>query len=181
MRAEAIAAKMTANLLILFTLAFFPALMAFSAWSDLFSMTISNRVSLALVAAYPILAFGLGVPLAAIAINLTCGMAILVLTFFMFTRGWIGGGDAKLAAATALWLGWTLMAEYGLVVSILGGALTLGVLFSRKTVLPHWAVGQAWIARLHNPANGVPYGIALAIAGLALYPESQIWKAAAGF
>ena len=78
------------------------------------------------------------------------------------------------------WLGWALMLDYGLLTSVLGGALTLGILFSRRTPLPSWAARLDWIARLHHPANGVPYGIALAAAGLALYPNSQIWRAAAG-
>ena len=171
---------MIANLLILLTLGLFPALMAFSASSDLFSMTISNRVSLALVAAYPGLALAVGVPLASVAINLTCGLTVLVLTFTMFTRGWIGGGDAKLAAATALWLGWTEILDYGLITSVLGGALTLAIVFSRKTPLPTWAARLDWVARLHHPANGVPYGIALAAAGLMLYPQTQVWRAATG-
>jgi prepilin peptidase CpaA len=170
---------MTTTLLIL-TLFLFPALMTFSASSDLFSMKISNRVSIALAILYPVLAIAVGVPPMTIATNLACGMAVLVLTFFMFTRGWIGGGDAKLAAATAPWLGWALMLDYSLLTSVLGGALTLGILLSRRTPLPSWAARLDWVARLHHPDNGVPYGIALAAAGLALYPSSQIWTAAAG-
>jgi prepilin peptidase CpaA len=41
-------------------------------------------------------------------------------------------------------------------------------------------MNQAWIRRLHEPDTGIPYGIALASAGLFLYPESAIWLAAAG-
>jgi prepilin peptidase CpaA len=171
---------MTTALLVLLTLVLFPALMAFSASSDLFSMKISNRVSIALASAYPILALSLGVQPLTIATNLGCGLAVLVLTFFMFSRGWIGGGDAKLAAATAPWLGWALMLDYSLLTSVLGGALTLGILLSRRTPLPSWAARLDWVARLHHPDNGVPYGIALAAAGLALYPSTQVWRAATG-
>jgi prepilin peptidase CpaA len=171
---------MTTALLVLLTLVLFPALMAFSASSDLFSMKISNRVSIALASAYPILALSLGVQPLTIATNLGCGLAVLVLTFFMFSRGWIGGGDAKLAAATAPWLGWALMLDYSLLTSVLGGALTLGILLSRRTPLPNWAARLDWVARLHHPDNGVPYGIALAAAGLALYPSTQVWRAATG-
>jgi prepilin peptidase CpaA len=166
--------------LLLFTLVLFPALMAFSASSDLFSMKISNRVSIALALAYPLLAYCVGVPPAAIAMNIACGFAVLILTFVMFTRGWIGGGDAKLAAATVPWLGWALLLDYSLLTSVLGGALTLGIVLTRRTPLPSWAARLDWVARLHHPDNGVPYGIALAAAGLALYPSSQIWRAATG-
>ena len=171
---------MVANILTILTLVFFPALMAFSASSDLFTMTISNRTSLALVLAYPVLAIAVGVPVLDVAINFSCGFAVLALTFAMFTRGWIGGGDAKLAAATALWLGWALLLDYGLITSLLGGALTLGIVFMRRAPLPQWASRLDWVARLHNPANGAPYGIALAAAGLLLYPNSQVWLAATG-
>ena len=171
---------MSENLLILLTLSLFPALMAFSASSDIFSMKISNRVSLALAAGYPVLAFAVGVPPGAILMNIGCGAAVLILTFFMFTRGWIGGGDAKLAAATAPWLGWALMLDYGLIASVVGGALTLAILFARRTPLPAWAERLDWVARLHHPGNGVPYGVALAAAGLALYPSSQLWRAVTG-
>jgi prepilin peptidase CpaA len=171
---------MTTTLLILVTLVLFPALMAFSASSDLFSMKISNRVSIALVIAYPILAFAVGVPTVAIAMNLGCGAVVLTLTFVMFTRGWIGGGDAKLAAATAPWLGWALMLDYSILTSLLGGALTLAIVLARRRPMPHWAARLEWVARLHHPDNGVPYGIALAAAGLALYPSSQIWRAVTG-
>lgn len=171
---------MIADLLTLVTLALFPALMAFSASSDLFTMTIPNRISIALVLAYPALAVAVGVPITGVAVNFTCGFAVLALTFAMYSRGWIGGGDAKLAAATALWLGWALLLDYGLITSVLGGVITLGIVFARRAPLPAWASRLEWVARLHNPSNGAPYGIALAAAGLLLYPSSQIWLAAGG-
>jgi prepilin peptidase CpaA len=171
---------MVANLLLLSTLVLFPALMAFSASSDLFTMTIPNRICVGLVAAYLALAIAMGLPLASVALDLTCGLAVLVIAFLFYSRGWIGGGDAKLAAATALWLGWALILDYGLISSILGGILTLMLIAGRRAPLPAWAARLDWIARLHHPNSGVPYGIALAAAGLVLYPQTQIWRAAAG-
>ena len=169
-----------ANLLFLSTLVLFPALMTFSASSDLFTMTIPNRISVALVLGYLALALAFGLPLAAVAIHLSCGLVVLVIAFALFSKGWIGGGDAKLAAATALWLGWALILDYGLIASIFGGVLTIALILSRKAHLPAWAAQRDWIARLHHPKSGVPYGIALAAAGLVLYPQTQIWRAAAG-
>jgi prepilin peptidase CpaA len=171
---------MAANLLFFATLALFPALMAFSASSDLITMTIPNRVCAALVLGYLALAAAVGLPLATIAIDLSCALAMLALTFTLFSLGWIGGGDAKLAAATALWLGWALMLDYSLIASVMGGVLTLALILSRKAPLPAWAARLDWVARLHHPETGVPYGIALAAAGLVLYPQTHIWRAAAG-
>ena len=162
------------------TLVMFPLLMAFAATSDILTMTIANRVSIILVGGYVGLALLAGVPLAAIGLDhLACGAAVLLLTFAMFAFGWIGGGDAKLAAATAVWLGWYNLADYGLLASVLGAGLTFGILWFRRLGLPPQLAGAAWIARLHDKANGVPYGVALAAAGLVLYPQSQIWQVVA--
>lgn len=171
---------MAADLLIVATLVLFPVLMAFSASSDLITMTIPNRVCAALVVGYLGLALAVGLPLATVAVDLSCAAAVLMVTFALFSFGWIGGGDAKLAAATALWLGWALMLDYGLLASVLGGVLTIGLMAGRRAPLPGWAARLDWVARLHHPKTGVPYGIALAAAGLVLYPQTQIWRAAAG-
>lgn len=157
----------------------FPALMAYAAASDLMTMTISNRISLALIVGFVGMALAAGMPMMELLQNhLACGAAMLVVTFLLFTFGWIGGGDAKLAAATAVWLGWSNLFEYGLEASILGAGLTIGILYMRKFALPPFLQGRAWMARLHRAGNGVPYGIALAIAGLAIYPETALWAAA---
>lgn len=161
------------------TLIFFPWLMAFAASTDLFTMTISNRISLALLAGFILMAAYAGLPANQLLLNLSCGVAMLVLTFSFFSFGWIGGGDAKLAAATAVWLGWTHILEYGLIASVLGGGLTLAILQMRKAPMPPWAMARDWIARLHDSQNGVPYGIALAAAGLLVYPQTQVWQVAA--
>ncbi len=159
----------------------FPALMAYAAASDLMTMTISNRVSMALIAAFLCMAMASGMPLAEVLRNhIACGAAMLVLTFALFTFGWIGGGDAKLAASTAVWLGWSNLFEYGLAASLLGAVLTIGILYLRKFTLPPVLQGRAWLERIHLAGNGVPYGIALAVAGLAVYPETALWAAAAG-
>ncbi len=159
----------------------FPILMAYAAWSDLFTMTISNTISLLLVSIFIVMALATGMPVATLLeMHLATGLAVLALTIVFFARGWIGGGDAKLAAATAVWLGWSNLLDYGLEASILGAALTLGILQIRKMRLPEFLTTRAWIARLHQRGTGVPYGIALAIAGLAIYPNTALWRAVAG-
>src|SRR3954463_9940207 len=91
----------------------FPALMAYAAASDLLTMTIPNRLSLALVAAFAVFAVAGGLSAHAALLHVGAGAAVLALTFALFGFGWIGGGDAKLAAATGLWLGLdTLVGEF---------------------------------------------------------------------
>ena len=48
----------------------------------------------------------------AILLHVAAGAAVLAVTFALFAFGWIGGGDAKLAAATALWLGFDTLPDY---------------------------------------------------------------------
>ena len=56
--------------------------------------------------------------------------------FACFAFGWIGGGDAKLAAVTSLWLGFGNLLDYFFIASIGGGLLTLLVLVARSAPLP---------------------------------------------
>lgn len=150
----------------------FPALMAFAASSDLLTMTISNRLSLALAAAFFIVAVTTGMPLAVVGMHLAAAAVVLVVSFGFFTQGWIGGGDAKLAAATALWFGFDHLLPYLLYASVFGGALTLLILQFRKLPLPALLARQVWIQRLHETEGGIPYGIALAASALAIYPTT---------
>lgn len=158
----------------------FPALMAFAASSDLLTMTISNRISIVLVVGFLALAFAVGLPLEEIAFSLSCGLAVLMITFSLFCVGWIGGGDAKLAAATAVWLGWGQVLDYGLVASAFGGVLTLVLIQIRRWPMPEFLLKQTWFARLYDTKSGIPYGIALAAAGLVIYPHTPVWLRAVG-
>ena len=155
----------------------FPALMAFAASSDLFTMTISNRVSLILVAGFIVLAALTGTDLHAMLSHAGAGLTVLVLAFACFTMGWVGGGDAKVASCVALWFGFGHLLEYLLYASLFGGALTLFLIQFRQWPLPSLLTGQAWLLRLHDKRTGIPYGIALAIGALIIYPETDWIKA----
>jgi prepilin peptidase CpaA len=139
-------------------LLFFPAGMALAAAMDLLTMTIPNRLCAGLAVGYFILAAFLGVPMQGILFNLSCGAAVLAVAFGLFS------------------LGWTPILDYSLSASICGGALTLALLMGRRVSLPNWLTKRNWIARLHNPTSGVPYGIALAAAGIMIYPQTQVWQ-----
>ena len=150
----------------------FPAMMAFAASTDLFTMKISNRIPLALAAGFGVLAALDGMPLTDVGSHFAAGAAVLVVCFVFFSRGWIGGGDAKLAAATALWLGFDHLVVYLLYASIFGGVLTLAMIRFRLMPLPQVLADQEWVKRLHRLDGGVPYGIALAAAALLIYPHT---------
>jgi prepilin peptidase CpaA len=151
----------------------FPALMAFAAASDLFTMTISNRVSLALVAGFLALALMSGMGPYDMLSHIGAGATVLTVAFACFAMGWVGGGDAKVAAGAALWFGFGHLLNYLLYASLFGGALTLLLLQFRQWPLPYPFAGQAWLLKLHAKESGIPYGIALAIGALMIYPETE--------
>ena len=161
------------------SLTLFPAVMAFAASSDFFTMTIANRVSLILVGGFVVLALLTGMSLPNLMWHAAAAAVVLVIVFIFFSRGWIGGGDAKLAAATALWLGFAHLPDYLIYASIFGGALTVALIQFRMLPLPAALARSEWIERLHRRGGGVPYGIALAAAALLVYPHTE-WMTALG-
>lgn len=150
----------------------FPALMAFAAASDLFTMTISNRISLLLIIGFFGLALLSGMPWSTIGLHTAAGATVLAVAFSCFAMGWVGGGDAKVVSAAALWFGFDHLLEYLVYASLFGGVLTLMLLQFRQWPLPAALCGQSWLMRLHNKQTGIPYGIALALGALIVYPET---------
>lgn len=149
--------------------------MALAGSLDLLTMTIPNRLSLALIAAFPLALLCAGLGWAAFAAHLACGLLMLAVGIVMFSRGWLGGGDAKLLAATSLWLGFEHLPGYLMLVALCGGMLALGILFYRRLAPPLWLTSQAWALRLHDRTVGIPYGIALAVAALWIYPSTLLF------
>jgi prepilin peptidase CpaA len=152
----------------------FPLGVAYGAAADVVSMTIPNRLVLALFAGFIVLAPVVGMDLETFALHLASGAVVLAFAFAFFAFGWIGGGDAKFAAAIALWLGLSHTLEFVATSAVFGGALTLAILTFRRKMLPVFALRQSWLFRLHDPNAGVPYGVALAAAGLVVYPHT-VW------
>ena len=114
--------KLGSPMLVAVILVVFPFCMLFAATSDLLSMSIANRVPVILAATFLIVAPMTGMDWMTIGWHLLAGGLVLVITFGLFAMGGMGGGDAKLISASAVWmgLGFNLMA-YLLVASFLGG------------------------------------------------------------
>jgi len=157
-------------------LTIFPALMVVIAIYDLSTMTIPNWVSLCLVFGFFTLAILSGMAWPEIGVHTAIAGGILLITFTLFSLGYIGGGDAKVMAASSLWVGWNLLLPYFLIVTILGGGLTLALLFFRKIPLPAALISQTWISRLHEHDGGIPYGIAIAVGGLIVFTDSLVFR-----
>jgi len=154
----------------------FPIFMAWSAASDLLTMRLPNKLTAALSLAFIGLALLAGLPFETWLSHASCGFFMLLIGFGMFSRGWIGGGDAKLAAGIALWLGWGGLVDFLLLGTMGGGLLSLIVLQWRRMTIPARLAGVTWLTRLHDPKEGVPYGVPLALAALHVYAQAPIAK-----
>lgn len=157
----------------------FPAVMVLAALSDLFTLTIPNRLSIVLIATFFSLAFIAGLPLETIGMHLVAGLGVLVAGFILFSTGTLGGGDAKLLAAASLWVGVAPLMNFFTYVAIIGGALAVAILLYRR--LPQEAVmGPPWAHRLHEKQTGIPYGIAIAGASLMTFPHTELYRLISG-
>jgi prepilin peptidase CpaA len=153
----------------------FPFCMLFAAISDTLSMTIANRVSLVLAGAFLVVAPFTGMAMSDIGLHLAAGATVLAVTFGLFALGGMGGGDAKLLAATSIWMGFNFcLLEYLVVSAFLGGLLTMAILAYRKSALADFTRHNPVLHHFANDAVGVPYGIALGLGGLIVYPDSPL-------
>ena len=155
----------------------FPALVITAALRDVTSYTIPNWISLSLIAAFPVAALAQGVPLATLGLCFAIGAAGLVAGMAMFAVRWIGGGDAKLFAAAALWLGWPAIVTYAAITGLAGGALAMALLALRSPLIrPYILNGPAWFVRLAEPGESVPYGVAICVGALVAFPTSTLMQ-----
>lgn len=83
-----------------------------------------------------------------------CGLVVFLFTFFCFTRGWLGGGDAKLIPAVALWLGPQSTLPFLLLMVCGGCAVAVVVLLVAGKKRGEWRKVK------------LPYGVAIVIAAL---------------
>ncbi len=154
----------------------FPFAMLHAAISDMLSMTILNRVSLLLIGTFVIVAPLAGMEFSQIMMHFAAFALVLAVCFCFFASGVMGGGDAKLLAATSLWFGMSLdLMVYLLISSAVGGILTLAILRFRGSAVAVYAGQFEFLRRIGDSNEKIPYGIALGIGGLAAFPDS--WMA----
>lgn len=160
----------------------FPFCMAYAAVSDMLSMTIANRVSVLLIASFMVIAPMTGMDWQTYGMHLAAGFTVLAITFTLFALGAMGGGDAKLLAATAIWMGFGVeLMQYLLVSGIVGGVLTLAILSYRGSALAVYTGQNRMLRNFADTSLGIPYGISLGIGGLIVYPDTALmqWAIAA--
>ncbi|APG82924.1 prepilin peptidase [Sinorhizobium americanum] len=159
-------------------LVIFPFCLALAAFSDLFTMTIPNRISAILLGAFivvaPLAGFGVG----EISLHIVAAAVVFAVCFCLFAVNVMGGGDAKLLTACAVWFGLDAsLIAFLVYVSIFGGLLTIAVLLLRRQENAILASGIP-VPQLLLTAKKIPYGVAIALGGFAAYPSSPLMEAA---
>lgn len=153
----------------------FPFCMLFAAISDMLSMTIANRVSLILAGAFMVVAPLTGMEWTQYGLHLAAGALVLACTIGLFAVGAMGGGDAKLMAATSVWMGFgACLVDYLLIASVIGGLLTMALLAYRGSALATMTRNNLFLRHFADEKMGIPYGIALGLGGLLAFPASPL-------
>ena len=155
----------------------FPAAVIYAGIMDILTMKIRNFLVQIVTISYFIFAPLAGFTLYEIGLSLAAAAIVFIVTFGSFAAGWIGGGDAKFASATALWFGWDHALLYFLVATIAGGLLTLAIINFRSMMLPASLYKYEWIVRLQKSESGIPFGAAFALSALIVFPQTD-WLAA---
>lgn len=159
----------------------FPALLLLGAAYDLAAYRIPNWVCAAMAGAYLPVAILAGLPFGAIGFSLLVGVVMLMVGMVLFALKWVGGGDAKMLAAAAVWVGIDKsgsifgILNYVVAAGLIGGIFALMLLSFRRMPLPATFAGQLWLNRLHTASEGIPYGVALAGAGIWVFQNTSLY------
>jgi prepilin peptidase CpaA len=128
---------------------------------DIRTRIIPNWTIISLVCLF--LAWQLTVPLVSMTSSLEAALIVFVCSIMLYAFHIVGAGDSKLATVAALFVGVGHLPQFVLYMSLAGGALALFVLATQPTrvLVTLQMRGKARFDR------GVPYGVAIAVAGVA--------------
>ncbi|MDX0436841.1 prepilin peptidase [Sinorhizobium medicae] len=156
----------------------FPFCLAFAAFSDLFTMTIPNCISAIVLVSFVVISPLAGLDASKACLHVAAAVLVFGACFCLFAVNVMGGGDAKLLTASAIWFGFEAsLIDFLLYVSAFGGLLTIAVLLLRSQENLILAA-RIPVPRLLLTAKKIPYGIAIALGGFAAYPSSPLMKLA---
>jgi prepilin peptidase CpaA len=158
----------------------FPIALVYAGICDLRRFEIPNWVSVVLFLGFFPIALIVGWDGPALLDHLLAGCAMLALGFFLFAGSVIGGGDAKLLAAVAVWTGWALLPAFLVVMALSGGVIAVFLIVFRHIPLPAGAARIGWLRGLHEKRKDVPYAVAIAAGGLFVYSNLGIFVSAGG-
>ncbi|MCA8889894.1 MAG: prepilin peptidase [Parvularculaceae bacterium] len=158
----------------------FPAALLIAAMNDIYEFKIPNWVSVVLFCSFFAASLGLGASSAQMLEGFILACVALVIGFSLFAVRILGGGDAKLLAATAPWIGLGGIAGFLFNVALAGAGLAIVLmLFRRVPAMPFYAQAP-WLLRLHQRPKDIPYAVAIAIGGLLSFSQTPNFQLAFG-
>lgn len=156
----------------LLLLVLFPTLVVAAGIGDVLTMRIPNWLNGATALAIVPMAILAGMPLDVLPWHLLAGAVMLVVGFGLFAGNYIGGGDAKLMAAAGLWVGWSGLLGFVLITTLAGGALAVVMKVWQLFRTDHEVRGGTWFRRVFRTDLNLPYGVAIAVGALWVYPAT---------
>ena len=142
----------------------------FAVITDVARYEIPNTLPIVITVAFLAAAIGEDADIRTIVFHLAAGMIVLIAFGVLFWKGWMGGGDVKLIAASAVWAGGNFLLQYLVVLALFGGVLALVVVLLRLVAGDAARINRPWVQRLLTRRQGVPYGVAISATGLFLLP-----------
>ncbi|EDQ35409.2 Flp pilus assembly protein, protease CpaA [Hoeflea phototrophica DFL-43] len=158
-----------------------PLCLAIAAFTDILTMKIPNRVSIVLGLSFFVVAPLSGMDLATFGWSIVAALIVFAVCFALFAVNVMGGGDAKILSAAALWYGFSsdLVVFLGFT-GIYGGLLALVVLMLRANQNILLVSPVPIPMHFFKDRAGIPYGVAIGAAAFSTYPDSRIFIEAIG-
>lgn len=145
---------------------------------DLYTYQIPNELSITLVIGFYIFALiNPNMTWSDIAAHSIVGTLAFITCFIMFCFGIFGGGDAKILAASSLWIGASDFIPYLYSITIFGGLLALSVSYLRGQACYPFILKTQWLSNLYfgnGNKRAIPYAIAIAAGMFVTLPSSHI-------
>ena len=165
---------------ILLFLAVYPAALLIAAVNDIYEFKIPNWISLLLVVTFLLAGMAIGAPFSLILEGVMLGFGVLVVGFLLFARNIIGGGDAKLLAATSAWIGFSGLSTFLVSTAMAGAGLAIFLMLFRKTPAFPFYAHAPWLFRLHQTQADIPYAVAICVGGLVSFEQTTFFQLSFG-
>lgn len=155
-----------------------PLFFVLGAMTDILSYRIPNWIPGVLIVLFAVAAPLAGMPWETAGMHGLVFLGALIFGMVLFGFNLIGGGDAKLLAAAALWMGPSHILKYALVFALVGGLFAVVLLLLRRLPMPSGAARVPVLNQLLLPTAGMPYGVALGIGAIIVLPGTFLFMKA---
>ena len=153
-------------------LSVFPLMVVMAGISDFFTLKIPNWLNAIIaVSVIPFVMFS-NMPMEVFAWHIIAGLVTFVVAAMLFSANIIGGGDAKMLAACAVWIGWDRLMEFAVITAFAGGALVIAMKVWVFFADHKDSGGMAWAKNFLSKKPQLPYGIAIAAGGIIVFPAT---------